>query len=138
MDTLSRIIYLLEQSGHTQSELTEFLGIKKSAFTDWKAGKSKSYIKYAPQIASYFDVSVDSLFGKDTLFKAKTKTPAVTVYDEHDNIIRLDNETLELIDSLRTRPEMKMMFSMSKNATKEDIIKAVKIIEALKDESEGK
>ena len=60
------------------------------------------------------------------------------MYDEHDNIIRLDNETLDLIDSLRTRPEMKMMFSVSKNATKEDIIKAVKIIEALKDESEGK
>lgn len=64
MDTLSRIICLLEQRGHTQSELTEFLGIKKSAFTDWKAGKSKSYVKYASNIADYFGVSVDYLLGR--------------------------------------------------------------------------
>jgi ribosomal protein L23 len=49
----------------------------------------------------------------------------------------LDDETRDLIDSLRSKPEMKMLFSVSKNATKEDIIKAVKIIEALKDHKEG-
>ena len=57
----------------------------------------------------------------------------ISVVDENKNPIVLDNEALELIDSLRSNPEMKMLFSVSKNATKEDIIKAVKIIEALKD-----
>jgi hypothetical protein len=62
----------------------------------------------------------------------------VQVRDENDNIVVLDDETRDLIDSLRSKPEMKMLFSVSKNATKEDIIKAVKIIEALKDHKEGK
>ena len=52
-------------------------------------------------------------------------------------MIRLDEETLQIIDSLRTRPDMKMLFSVSAKATPEDIIKTVKIIEALRDESEG-
>ena len=48
----------------------------------------------------------------------------------------IDDEALEIIDTLRTKPEMKILFSVSKKASKEDIIKAVKIIEALKEEGE--
>ena len=44
----------------------------------------------------------------------------------------LDEEVREIVDSLRTRPEMKILFSASKKATKEDILKTVKIIEALR------
>ncbi len=68
----------------------------------------------------------------------KKEEPNIKVYDEHDNVIVLDDETLEIIDSLRSKPEMQILFSVSKNATKEDILKAVKIIEALKDDSEYK
>ena len=50
------------------------------------------------------------------------------VRDERDNIVVLDDETRDLIDSLRKNPEMKMLFSVSKGATKEDIIKTIKII----------
>ena len=32
---------------------------------------------------------------------------------------------------LRTRPEMKMMFQLAKGATKEDVEKAVRVIEAM-------
>jgi len=63
-------------------------------------------------------------------------TQNVQVRDEHDNIVVLDDETRDLIDSLRKNPEMKMLFSVSKGATKEDIIKTIKIIEALKDKGE--
>ena len=44
----------------------------------------------------------------------------------------IDDEVREIVDSLRTRPEMKILFSASKKATKEDILKTVKIIEALR------
>ena len=36
------------------------------------------------------------------------------------------------LEMLRTRPEVKMLFSASKNASKEDIERTVAIIEALK------
>ena len=52
--------------------------------------------------------------------------------DKEKNPIVLDDEALELLEELKTRPEMRTLFSVSKKATKEDILKAVKIIEALK------
>ena len=35
------------------------------------------------------------------------------------------------MEQLRTRPELKMMFQLTKDATKEDVEKAVKVIEAM-------
>ena len=65
MPTLDVISNLLAESSKTQKELCEYLGVKKQAFTDWKNGKSTSYLKYLPQIAEFFGVSVDYLLGKE-------------------------------------------------------------------------
>lgn len=48
-----------------------------------------------------------------------------------------DKDVSDLLDALRTRPEMRMLFSVSKDASKEDIEKAVAIIEALR-KTEGR
>lgn len=112
--TLDNITKLLKSNNKTQKDLTDYLGITKNSFTNWKAGQNKSYIKYLPQIASFFNCSVDYLLGKESTAEAS----------EHDEL----NEYLE---EIRTRPEMKMLFSITKNASKEDVEKAVKVIEAM-------
>ena len=43
-----------------------------------------------------------------------------------------DIELQEYLEELKNREEMRMLFSLTKNATKEDVMQAVKIIEALK------
>ncbi len=65
MEVLHRIIQLLKANNKRQIELTDYLGISKNAFTNWKIGDNSSYMKYLPQIAEFFDVSVDCLLGKD-------------------------------------------------------------------------
>lgn len=134
MDVITRILELAKSKGISLTFICNKLGRANNYLLEIKKGKNRLTDDNVSIIADILDTTPEYLKGETDI---KEKKPAVTVYDEHDNIIRLDNETLELIDSLRTRPEMKMMFSVSKNATKEDIIKAVKIIEALKDESEG-
>ena len=42
-----------------------------------------------------------------------------------------DEELTEYLEELRTRPEMKMLFQLTKDATKEDVEKAVRVIEAM-------
>ena len=59
MSILNRIIKLLGDAD--QKQLTDFLGLKKTAFTDWKNGKSNSYRKYLIEISKYFNVSIDYL-----------------------------------------------------------------------------
>lgn len=51
--------------------------------------------------------------------------------DEQQEASETDDLT-EYLDELRYRPEMRMLFSVSKKASKEDVEKAVKIIEMLK------
>lgn len=128
MDTVELILQLLKSQNKQQKELTQYLGISDSSVAEWKKGKTKSYKKHIDKIAEYFGVTTDYLLGRDN--------GNIQVYDEDDNIVVIDDETRDIIDSLRTNPEMKILFSVTKKATKEDIRKAVKIIEALRDDSE--
>ena len=119
-----------DAAGCKDADVSKATGISKSTFSDWKSGRSKPKQEKLQKIADYFGVSVDYLMtGKNS--------SNIKVVDENNNVVVLDDEALELIDSLRSNPEMRILFSVSKKATKEDIIKAVKIIEALKDENES-
>lgn len=67
-------------------------------------------------IADYFNVDMNTL--------TDSKTSA-----------ELNSELQEYLEELKNRSEMRMLFSLAKGATKEDVEKAVRIIEALqKDE----
>ncbi|WMI81797.1 helix-turn-helix domain-containing protein [Anaerotignum sp. MB30-C6] len=132
MDTVDRILKLMENNQMKQADLARVAGARSSSVSDWLNRKSTSYTKYLDKIANHFGVTTDYLL------TGKEPEPNIKVVDEDDNLVVLDDETLELIDSLRSKPEMKMLFSVSKNATPEDIIKAVKIIEALRDDSQGR
>lgn len=65
MRVLNKITELLKQQNKKQKDLTDYLGISKNVFTDWKSGKNNSYLKHIGKIAEYFDVSVDYLLGKE-------------------------------------------------------------------------
>ncbi len=72
MNTLDKITQLLKEQKKNQSDLCMHLGLKKNTYTNWKSGANSSYKKYLPQIAEFFNVSVDYLLGNDS----KTKITA--------------------------------------------------------------
>lgn len=113
MDVLNNILELMKKKGISQKELCEKLGINQQAFTNWKNGTHSSYTKYLPQIADILGCSMDFLVGKD-----------------HQNAPS-DDDLSEYLEELRTRPEMKMLFNITKKATRADVEKAVKVIEAM-------
>lgn len=45
-------------------------------------------------------------------------------------------EVKELLQQLKDRPELKMLFSVSKEATTEDILKTVELLRAMREDSE--
>ena len=59
--TLENILYLIGTKKGSQRRFTEALGLCPSTVGDWKSGKSRSYTKRLPQIAAYFNISVDRL-----------------------------------------------------------------------------
>jgi transcriptional regulator with XRE-family HTH domain len=57
-------IYRLRKELHlTQDDLALFLGVTKASVSKWETGQSYPDIELLPKIATYFDVTVDSLIG---------------------------------------------------------------------------
>ncbi len=62
--TLERIIKELQQQNKKQFQLTDFLGINRNTFGNWKAGLNSSYKKYIYAISQYLNVPVEYLRGE--------------------------------------------------------------------------
>ena len=62
---LEKTLELLEASGQSAQALVRAIGSPRNAVTEWKAGRSKSYRKYAPQIAEFFGVPLEQLTSDD-------------------------------------------------------------------------
>ena len=63
LSTLEKINELLKQQHKKQKDLTDYLGLTKNTFTNWKLGTSESYKKHINKIAEFFNVSTDYLLG---------------------------------------------------------------------------
>ena len=94
------------------------LGINKASVTYWKKEGKTPNTEILQKVADYFNVSVDYLLEKEEEKTSPAKSP--------------EDETLEeLLERLKNRKEMRMLFKLADNATKEDVERAVAIIEAL-------
>ena len=115
---------LCKKHNTNPSQVSRSTGISTATFTSWKKGVYTPITDKLQKIADHFGVSLGYLTGTEE------EEPNAT--DKENNPIVLDDDALELLEELKERPEMRTLFSVSRKATKEDILKAVKIIEALK------
>lgn len=111
LSTLDKISRLLKEKNLKQKELTDYLGISKNAFTDWKSGRINSYMKHIPKIADFFGCTVDYLLndGEETISFTKFEERIIFAYRQHpehqasinallgispaDNITKLQSDT---------------------------------------------
>lgn len=120
MGTLyDRLSALCRDRGIKGGRMCTDLGLSKSLMTDLKSGRKKTIsAPTAQKIASYFSVTVGYLLGEEE--------------EKEKPLVNDDEELTEYLEILKNRPEMRMLFQLSKDATKEDVEKAVRIIEALR------
>lgn len=122
MGTLyENIMALCKSRGIKGGKMCTDIGISKGLLTDLKMGRRTGVSAMTAQkIAAYFDVSVGYLLGEEN--------------QKEKPLINGDEELTELLDVLKTRPDMRMLFQLSKDATVEDVMKTVRILEALREE----
>ena len=73
MDILNKILRLMFEKGIPQKQLADYLGLKNYQISEWKSGKTKSYMKYIGEIASFLGVSVDFLLNDDVSFETESE-----------------------------------------------------------------
>ena len=57
------IVRMRREKGITQDELAEFMGVTKASVSKWETRQSFPDILLLPQLASYFDITLDELLG---------------------------------------------------------------------------
>lgn len=114
-----RFAQLCAERGISPSRAAIDAGLSKSTVSKWKSSPNAEPTGAAiKKLTEYFGISVSELLGENTAEKEKP-------------LINGDEELTEYLEELRTRPEMKMLFKLTKGATKADVEKAVKIIETM-------
>lgn len=112
----SNYVALCAKEKKSLSAVAESIGLSRTAPNGWKKGKQPSEVTLE-KLSQYFGVPVSELTGEDKKEKA-----AIDV---------VDDDLKEYLDELRNRPEMRMLFSTTRTATKAQIEAIVKFIEGM-------
>lgn len=110
----TRIRAMREARGLTQTEVAKALHVHQTAVSQWEYGRTRPDIDLLNKLASLYNVTTDELLGNDQSGE--------------------DEEIWALREELRRNPEFHMLFSLARGATKEDILKTVKILKTMKGE----
>lgn len=105
---------LCRQKGVSCNRAALDMGLSNATPTKWKKTGATPTVDTLHIIADYFGVPVSSLLG--------TEEP----------LINDDEELTAYVELLKNRPECRMLFQLTRNASKEDVEAAVRIIEALR------
>lgn len=127
---------LCQQKGISCKKAAEEIGLSNSITTKWKKTGATPSGETLEKVAAYFSVSTDYLLGNPAAYSVDIHyhngaAPAED-WQKEKPLINDDEELTEYVQMLKTRPEMRMLFQLSKDATKEDVEAAVRIIEALR------
>ena len=84
----NKIAELRKEKGMTQEALANALGVSNQAVSKWEANQSCPDIQLLPQIADFFGVSLDSLFGREVHQEEKDECDAPWLPWEDDGKLR--------------------------------------------------
>lgn len=118
-----RIEGLCKDRGITITEMCRELKINRSSLSELKQGRAKSLsTDKVVKIARFFGVTAEYIVDEDNSIMLETQNQPVY----------LDQETRDIIDTLRSRPEIKLLFNSAKNVSKDDVDFAIKMLEKFK------
>lgn len=140
------ILHLRKEKGFTQEELASALHVSKGSVAMWETGNRLPSPQKYEEIADYFNVDIDYLYGRTNIRQkvhfdndGTAYTPVVcenhSEYNSSESQKRVsyyyDELAAELAQELYDRPEMRVLFDASKKATKEDIEQVADILKKL-------
>ena len=127
-----RIAELRKSHGMSQKALGDKLHVTQGAVSQWENERTLPDTQQQRAIASFFDVSLDYLTGLSNDPKAISQSYSVSVSMDMSASSAEDQEIWALREFLRRDPDRKMLFDAAANVPAEDILTAVRILDAFK------
>lgn len=115
---------LCRKIGKSPTGVALELNISRGTVSAWKNKGTTPQRDILQKIADYFDVTVDYLLGNETSYETK-KSP---------DIAPEDDEVARMVEELKNNPGMRILFSKTKNASKEDLEKVIKMLDIMRGE----
>ena len=107
----------MEMYGKTQTDLIIDLGVNRSTISTWCRGEKMPRMGTIQTLADYFGVRKSDMI------------------EEHSATEKQDEQDLiELREEMRRKPGLRLLFSLTKNASNEDIEAVAKLMEHFKGE----
>lgn len=107
---------LRDERGLTDYKVSKLSGVNQSTFSDWKSGRSVPKQQKLEKIAEVLGVSLEYLMtGKE------------------QKAYYLNDETARIAQEVYDDPDLRMLFSASRNARPEDIRLAADLLKRLKE-----
>ena len=128
MVNVDKIKRLAELQGIKLTRVCETIGRKVYYLNDVKRCGGNMPQEYIEKIAALLSTTPEYLCDE-------TDDPEIPLIRARDQYA--SSELDEYLEELKTRPEMKMLFSLAKDATPEEVEQAVAIIEALRKTKNG-
>ena len=119
MTMAERIKWLRESHGLTQAELGVITGVSDKAVSTWESGKREPRMGAIQKMADYYHIT------KSAIIEGPLE-------NEDAQTVNNDPELTEYLEELRTRPEQRMLLSVTKDATKEEVEAVVNFITSLR------
>lgn len=116
MTFANRLIELRKSRGISQKELANYIEVSPSLVGMYEQGRRKPSFEILEAIADYFNVNIDTLYGKD----------------EFDFPYYEDPDVSEYAQAIKDNPNLRILFDASKDMSKDDIDFVVTMIENLK------
>lgn len=98
-----RVTNLLIDSGHTQTELAKYLGLKSQTVSHWISGLSYPTFEKLEPIARYFRLSLPEFFTEDS--PAGTASPSLVFTNDRNDLNQIPPGS-DIRVELRTDPEI--------------------------------
>ena len=113
---------LCHDKGVSVTRATVDMGLSRTIGSKWKRTGATPNGETLNRIAEYFGVTADYLLSGNEAEKHHATQSAIDA---------VDDELREYLDELRSRPEQRLLFSVTKNATRSQIEAIVRMIEEM-------
>ena len=114
---VENLLHYMEMNRISQTDIANRLGVSKTAVSDWVHGRKYPRVDAMQEMADMFGIPMSYLTGDSKPTEE-------------------DEDVMELRQRLKDDPNYRILFKTAANVSKEDIMAAVRILKALKGDSD--